>query len=56
MRIRRLKLSGFKSFVDSAELRIEAGLTGVVGPNGCWSPAKAKFCSTDATCARGMWR
>ena len=35
MRIRRLKLSGFKSFVEPAELRIEAGLTGVVGPNGC---------------------
>ena len=34
MRIRRLKLSGFKSFVESAELRIEPGLTGVVGPNG----------------------
>ena len=35
MRIRRLKLSGFKSFVEPAELRIETGLTGVVGPNGC---------------------
>ena len=35
MRIRRLKLSGFKSFVEPTELRIEAGLTGVVGPNGC---------------------
>ena len=35
MEISRLKLSGFKSFVEPAELRIEAGLTGVVGPNGC---------------------
>ncbi|HEX5238081.1 MAG TPA: AAA family ATPase, partial [Sphingomicrobium sp.] len=35
MKIRRLKLSGFKSFVEPAELRIEPGLTGVVGPNGC---------------------
>ena len=35
MKIRRLKLSGFKSFVEPAELRIETGLTGVVGPNGC---------------------
>jgi chromosome segregation protein len=35
LRIRRLKLSGFKSFVEPAELRIEPGLTGVVGPNGC---------------------
>jgi chromosome segregation protein len=35
LRIRRLKLGGFKSFVEPAELRIEPGLTGVVGPNGC---------------------
>jgi chromosome segregation protein len=35
LRFRRLKLSGFKSFVEPAELRIEPGLTGVVGPNGC---------------------
>ena len=35
MKIRRLKLTGFKSFVEPAELRIEPGLTGVVGPNGC---------------------
>jgi chromosome segregation protein len=35
MRIRRLKLTGFKSFVDPAELVIEPGLTGIVGPNGC---------------------
>ena len=31
----KLRLSGFKSFVDSTELLIEPGLTGVVGPNGC---------------------
>ena len=35
MKLRRLKLSGFKSFVEPADLRIEPGLTGVVGPNGC---------------------
>jgi chromosome segregation protein len=35
MRIKRLKLSGFKSFVEPTELHIEPGLTGVVGPNGC---------------------
>ena len=29
------RLAGFKSFVEPAELRIEPGLTGVVGPNGC---------------------
>jgi chromosome segregation protein len=31
----KLRLAGFKSFVDAAELVIEPGLTGVVGPNGC---------------------
>ncbi|MCF8500208.1 MAG: chromosome segregation protein SMC [Rhodospirillum sp.] len=31
----RLRLVGFKSFVESSELLIEPGLTGVVGPNGC---------------------
>jgi chromosome segregation protein len=35
MNFERLRLAGFKSFVDPAELRIEPGLTGVVGPNGC---------------------
>ncbi|MFZ5704873.1 MAG: AAA family ATPase [Pseudomonadota bacterium] len=35
MRIRKLRLSGFKSFVEPAELIIERGLTGIVGPNGC---------------------
>ncbi len=35
MRISRLRLLGFKSFVEPMELVIEPGLTGVVGPNGC---------------------
>ncbi len=35
MQFTRLKLSGFKSFVDPTELVIETGLTGIVGPNGC---------------------
>jgi chromosome segregation protein len=35
VRITRLKLSGFKSFVEPADLIIAPGLTGVVGPNGC---------------------
>lgn len=35
MRITRLRLTGFKSFVDPADLVIAPGLTGIVGPNGC---------------------
>ena len=35
MLIKQLRLSGFKSFVEPSTLRIEPGLTGVVGPNGC---------------------
>ncbi|MGF1551865.1 MAG: AAA family ATPase, partial [Paracoccaceae bacterium] len=35
MQFTRLRLEGFKSFVDPTELAIEPGLTGVVGPNGC---------------------
>ncbi|MDP4575765.1 chromosome segregation protein SMC [Qipengyuania sp. G39] len=35
MEITKLRLSGFKSFVEPATLHIEPGLTGVVGPNGC---------------------
>ena len=35
MKFDRLRIVGFKTFVDPAELVIEAGLTGVVGPNGC---------------------
>ncbi|MDC0398904.1 chromosome segregation protein SMC [Alphaproteobacteria bacterium] len=35
MQFSRLRLSGFKSFVDSTEIDISSGLTGVVGPNGC---------------------
>src|SRR5271154_2254187 len=35
MHFQRLRLSGFKSFVEPTEFRIEPGVTGVVGPNGC---------------------
>jgi chromosome segregation protein len=35
MRFSRLRLNGFKSFVDPTDLIIQDGLTGVVGPNGC---------------------
>src|SRR5918993_1009975 len=35
MQLERLRLAGFKSFVEPTELAIEPGLTGIVGPNGC---------------------
>ncbi|GHC64745.1 chromosome segregation protein SMC [Neogemmobacter tilapiae] len=35
MRFTKLRLNGFKSFVDTTDLVIHPGLTGVVGPNGC---------------------
>ena len=35
MKFERLRLAGFKSFCDPMEFKIEPGLTGVVGPNGC---------------------
>lgn len=35
MKFAKLRLTGFKSFVEPTELPIEPGLTGIVGPNGC---------------------
>ena len=35
MIFRTLKMAGFKSFAEVAEVEIESGLTGIVGPNGC---------------------
>lgn len=35
MKFTRLRLTGFKTFVEPTEMLIEPGLTGIVGPNGC---------------------
>jgi chromosome segregation protein len=35
MKIKRLEIVGFKSFVDKISLNFQHGITGVVGPNGC---------------------
>ncbi len=35
MKFNKLRVLGFKSFVEPTEFLIEKGLTGVVGPNGC---------------------
>ena len=35
MRLSKIKLAGFKSFVDPTSLKLPGNLTGIVGPNGC---------------------
>lgn len=35
LKIDRFRLQGFKSFSEPAEVHIGAGMTGIVGPNGC---------------------
>jgi chromosome segregation protein len=35
MRLNRIKLAGFKSFVDPTSVQLPGNLTGIVGPNGC---------------------
>jgi chromosome segregation protein len=35
VKIKRLEIIGFKSFVDKVSLEFPEGITGVVGPNGC---------------------
>ena len=62
MKIKRLDIVGFKSFVDKVSLNFQHGITGVVGPNGCgksnivdairWSWGNR----TLAICVAGRWR
>ena len=35
MKFKKIKILGFKSFVDQTDIDIEEGLTGIVGPDGC---------------------
>ena len=35
MRLRKIKLAGFKSFVDPTTINLPSNLVGIVGPNGC---------------------
>ena len=35
MRLTKIKLAGFKSFVDPTTLIVPGNLVGIVGPNGC---------------------
>ena len=35
MRLTRIKLAGFKSFVDPTSIHFPSNLTGIIGPNGC---------------------
>ncbi len=35
MRLTKLELQGFKSFADNTQMQFDAGVTAIVGPNGC---------------------
>ncbi|MET1218098.1 MAG: AAA family ATPase, partial [Glaciecola sp.] len=35
MRLKRIKLAGFKSFVDPTSISFPGEMTAIVGPNGC---------------------
>jgi len=35
VRLRQIRLAGFKSFVDPTPIDVPGTLVGVVGPNGC---------------------
>ena len=35
MKLKKIAVSGFKSFVDQTNVRFSAQIVGVVGPNGC---------------------
>ena len=35
LKLKKLSIKGFKSFVEPTEIEIKPGLTGIVGPNGC---------------------
>ena len=35
MRLSRIKLAGFKSFVDPTDIKLPSDLVGIIGPNGC---------------------
>jgi len=35
MRLKRIELAGFKSFVDPTRIELGEGITAIVGPNGC---------------------
>ena len=57
MKFKKIKILGFKSFVDPTELNIEQGLTGIVGPNGCGKSnvvESLRWCMGE-TSAKSMW-
>ena len=43
-KFKKIKLKGFKSFVEPTEITIEKGLTGIVGPNGCGKSNLVEYC------------
>ena len=49
MEFRRLRLAGFKSFVEATELRIEPGLTGVVAGDSVTVGLAAQFADRNSS-------
>ena len=35
MKLKKIKLAGFKSFIEPTSIQLQSNLTGIVGPNGC---------------------
>jgi chromosome segregation protein len=35
LNLRKLEISGFKSFMSRLELEFSSGITAIIGPNGC---------------------